>query len=274
MDCAWEIAGVLALMGLGAAAGYGCGRLGRFWWVLGYVLPLVLVLLTTASLRFRELSFLVPFSWLTAGRNEFGVLAVAPVMVMAALAYRLKGTRIKVLVLIFAFIFSGYDGVYPIVEPLVTRAELERIQTKLDSRGVCIQSTDYTCGPAAAVTALHVLGIRGDEGKIALAAYTGFDSGTAPDSLCLALNQLHGQQGRRWEYRLFRSFDELKSRCPAIVVIEYSLFLDHYVTVLDVRGDQVVVGDPLAGKVAVPATEFVKKWRYCGIVPVRVSHSK
>ena len=48
--------------------------------------------------------------------------------------------------------------------------------------------------------------------------------------------------------------------------MKYSLFVDHYVAVLEVTDTQVVVGDPLEGLQRLSYDEFLKKWRYEGVV--------
>ena len=74
-------------------------------------------------------------------------------------------------------------SVWPFIRPVFDRKELSRLQTQINADGVCIQTTDYTCGPAAAVTALRKLGLPAEEGKIAVQSETSSIDGTAPDRL-------------------------------------------------------------------------------------------
>jgi predicted double-glycine peptidase len=50
----------------------------------------------------------------------------------------------------------------PFLVPALIKERLSNLTTRLDSNGICYQSTDYTCGPAAAVTALRRLGLQAD----------------------------------------------------------------------------------------------------------------
>jgi predicted double-glycine peptidase len=69
----------------------------------------------------------------------------------------------------------------------------------------CRQSTDYTCGPAAAVTALRKLGFPAEEGQIAIVSYTSATTGTPPDILAEALRKYYGKDGLIVEYRPFKN---------------------------------------------------------------------
>jgi len=51
-----------------------------------------------------------------------------------------------------------------------------------------------------------------------------------------------------------------------LAVIKYSFQFDHYVTVLEVTDDRVIVADPLVGKTSLSHAEFMLKWRRSGIV--------
>ena len=68
------------------------------------------------------------------------------------------------------------------------------------------------------------------------------------------------------EYRGFRNVAELKKAGLTLAVIKFALFVDHYVTVLEVRDDGIVVGDPLGGLTTMPVAEFQEKWRFVGVV--------
>ena len=58
----------------------------------------------------------------------------------------------------------------------------------------------------------------------------------------------------------------MKDVCPVIALVKYAPLVDHYVTVLEIRKDEVVVGDPLRGRDSLTHEAFLKKWRKVGIV--------
>jgi len=142
----------------------------------------------------------------------------------------------------------------------------ESVKTNIDADGVCRQSNDYTCGPAAAVTALRKLGFSAEEGQIAILARTSSATGTPPDMLADALRQHYGGQGLVCEYRLFKDIAQLRSAGLTLAVIELAFMVDHYVLVLEVTDQQVIIADPLSGKRVLSQKEFKRIWRSLGIV--------
>jgi len=164
-----------------------------------------------------------------------------------------------------------YSSVWPFFAPVLNRNFQASIKTNLDRDGICQQSSDYNCGPAAAVTALRKLGFPAEEGEIAILAHTSTAIGTPPDVLCRALQKQYGLSGLKCEYRHFKSTAELKNGGITLAVINFSLFLDHYVTVLQVTDDMIIVGDPSRGLRAYSHEEFAKKWRHIGVVLKRQS---
>jgi len=264
-----ELIGVIFLALVGAGVGVFFSRLRAPYWFIGYILPLVLVGMIGAAQHIACLNFIPPFSWLMSGQNEYMVFALSAMILTMPLAWRLSTRRASILLSIFTTMAVADYAVLPFVDPIIARRELSQIKTLVDSNKVCIQSTDYTCGPAAAVTALQYVGIKGDEGQIGLRAHTGFDCGTAPDMLASAVMALYGDQGVTCQYRSFRSISELNDLCPVIALVKFSFMIDHFVTVLDVTPTHVVVGDPLWGKLSLTHPEFEAKWRCLGIVVKR-----
>ena len=63
-----------------------------------------------------------------------------------------------------------------------------------------------------------------------------------------------------------KEVEELKGICPVVMIIKYRPFTDHYVAVLEVMDDTVVVGDPLSGRERMTYEEFMDKWRGVGII--------
>jgi predicted double-glycine peptidase len=158
-------------------------------------------------------------------------------------------------------------SVLPFLLPALNYRHLAGLETTVDADGVCLQGNSYTCGPAAAVTALREIGVEADEGRLAIAAHTTHVAGTPSDSLCAAIRKEYGVGCRR---AYFLAVNELKGAEPVIAVVKYAFLIDHFVTVLEVTDSIVVVGDPLVGRVEMSYEEFGKKWRRCGIVLARV----
>lgn len=62
--------------------------------------------------------------------------------------------------------------------------------------------------------------------------------------------------------------------CPVIVTVKHRLMIDHYVTVLAVEDDGVMIADPLEGLERVSYDAFGRKWRRVGIAITRNSEDQ
>jgi predicted double-glycine peptidase len=255
---------VVVLVALsGVAIGRWCSRLRRPFWSMAYFVPLVLLAIIGVARWNPRLEFVLPFQWIMADRTEFVVLALILTVLLTTLIFKLPRKRPKSLLSVLLFITVTYFCVLPFLLPALLQGHLSQLETEIDDSGVCLQSNGYTCGPAAAVTALRSLGIQAEEGELAVAAHTTPIDGTQPDSLCAAIYREYGVTCR---YESFKSVAELRGKEPVIALVKFGFMVDHYVTVLAVTDSQVIVGDPLKGRVSVTHEEFDKKWRKCGIV--------
>ncbi|GAI31450.1 unnamed protein product, partial [marine sediment metagenome] len=134
-------------------------------------------------------------------------------------------------------------SVLPFLVPALIRGYLANLATRVDSNGICFQSTDYTCGPAAAVTALRKLGLSAHEGELAILSHTSPVAGTLPWCLYTALQNRYSAEGLRCQYRRFDSVGQLKHAGVTLVVVRDTLLSDHCVAVLEVSDRRVTVAD-------------------------------
>jgi len=266
MQPLFETLAVTILAFLGLFLGVWIGRVKKRLWIMGYALPLAAVLLVAIGRNIDRLRFVPPFSLALAGRSEYILLAFAVPMVLGTLIPRLPGKRVKILLGILLGLVSVNGVVCPFLVPALIRSKLDQLDTSMTLSGVCLQNTSYTCGPAAAVTALARLGIKAEEGELAIMAHTTPITGTPDDLLVEAIEQRYGREGVRCTYRYFDSIDHLKEMCPTIAVVEFAFLVDHYITVLEVSDDKVIVGDPINGKEDLTYDQFRDKWRSTGIV--------
>ena len=250
----------------GALFGYGFSRLSKPYWALGYFIPLVFILIYGVAIHYPVLSFVPPISWMMMGLKKFAILGFVAMMILATLASRLPRRRersaLGVLMVVVVFGLS----VWPFLAPAFNRNQLAHLTTHIGADGVCRQSTDYTCGPAAAVTALRKLGFPAEEGQIAVLSHTSFATGTPPDFLAEALQNCYGKDDLIVKCRPFKSISELKRAGLTLAVTKFTFMVDHYVTVLQVTDSEVIVGDPLNGLEKMSYGEFRRKWRFVGIV--------
>ncbi len=261
-----EICGVAALAALGAGVGKWLSKRGRVAILLGCAAPLVLVILIAISRRKEELVFHWPFTWLTAGRVEFVTLAFAGTVLLLAPLSRLKHDRERRLIKLFCLVAVFYFSLLPFIQPAISRPQMQAIETRIDDEGVCRQHFPYTCGPAAAVTGLVRLGIDAEEGDIAIAAHTSPIAGTAPDILADALEELYSEQGLQCEYVWLGQLGALPDDAVTPAVIRHSMMYDHFVCVIRVRPDFLIIGDPANGLVEMSHEEFRQRWRGSGVV--------
>lgn len=264
-----ETIAVTALASIGFLIGLRFGWIKKRWWVLGYALPLSLVVSVAIGRNFDQVRFLFPFSLALAARNEYIICAFAVPMVLGTLIPRIPAKRTKILLGVLLVVVTIHGVGLPFFVPALIRGKLEGLETWIAPGGVCLQNTHYTCGPAAAVTALRRFGIEAEEGELAVLAYTTPFTGTPDDLLADAIEQRYARDGIRCTYRHFDSIDQLKETCPTIAVVKFAFLVDHYVTVLEVSDEKVVVGDPSYGKNELTHDEFRDKWRSIGIVVSR-----
>ena len=262
-----ESAAVTLLAVAGVLLGRWFSRLPQPYWTLGYFIPLALVFIYGAAMRHPALAFVSPVSWMMMGRNKFAVIGFIATMVLTTPLSRLRLKRVRILVSVLMALMVVHMSVWPFLAPAFNRKYLVGLQTRMDSNGICHQSNDYNCGPAAAVTGLRRLGFPAEEGEIAILAHTSSATGTPPDILARALQQRYGRAGLVSDYRVFHSLAELKrEEGITLAVIKYTFWLDHYVTVLEVTNNEVVVGDPSLGLGKFSDEEFQRKWRFVGVV--------
>ena len=261
-----ETAAAILVALLGVLVGRVFSRLRKPYWVLGYLLPLLLIGML-ALVRFdTSLYFVRPFLWVTTGRVRFITLSLAVSMGLTVPLSRLPRKWEKLTVCFVMAVFVAWFAVLPFLVPALIKDRLTNLKTRFDSNGICRQTTDFTCGPAAAVTALGRLGLSGDEGEIAVLSYSSPVVGTLPACLSSALQKRYGAEGLRCWYRRFDSIEQLRKAGITLVVVRDAFLLDHCIAVLDVSDDAITVADPVTGARLVPYRQFEKMWRFAGIV--------
>jgi hypothetical protein len=141
-----ESCGVLLLAAGGVCMGAWFSRLRKPWWALGYFIPLAMIVLYALGSHHPALSLVPPISWMMEGRNKFAVTGFIGAMILTTPLLKLprRRDRIALSALIACLVFA--KSVWPFLAPAFNRSELAALTTRIDDNGVCIQSTDYTCG--------------------------------------------------------------------------------------------------------------------------------
>ena len=260
-----ETIGVLAVAVLGVMAGKAFGSLRRPYWLLGYFLSMTLIALLVASRFYYPLNFVPPFSSILSGRARFITLCIAVTVGVVTPLDRLPHRLEQILVCVLMGIVVAWFCLMPFLVPALLKDSHQSLKTRMSAAGICFQSTDYTCGPAAAVTALNTLGIKADEGQLAILAHSSPMTGTLPECLADALAKRYADLGLDCTFRLFDSIDQLTDADVNLVVVKDHFLADHCVAVPRVTSDYVVVGDPVRGKEIIPREKFADLWRFSGI---------
>ena len=243
-------------------------RLPKPWWLIGYLLPLGPILLYCLAGFEPAVAMAPPISWMTIGRSKFVCFNFVTTMVLSAPLAHLQQKRTRVAVGVLIVVLTSMS-VLPFAAPAFNRSYLAGLKTRVDGEGVCRQSNDYTCAPAAAVTVLRKLGFPAEEGEIAILSHTSSLTGTEPDVLAKALQKRYGGDGLVTEYRAFRSVNELKEAGLTVAVMKFNVLQDHCVAILGVETNRVVVGDPLSGLNSASFEDFEGNWLFVGIVMKR-----
>ena len=266
MNVWFEVIGVICVIVLGGVVGKFAGQLRRPYWLIGYFLPLMVLAIVIAAKFSPSLNFLPPFSWFLAGRIKFVVLALVATVSLITLLPHVSRKYQKILIYSLVTVFVSSLSILPFLGPVLIKNGLSNLTTTVDGSGVCLQSSSYTCGPAAAVTALRQLGLPADEGEIAILSRTIPIVGTLPKCLQSAIQSRYESEGLRSEYRRFSSVGQLKGVGVTLAVMRSTLFSDHCVVVLNVTDNTVEIADPVSGRLSLSYEQFAKDWRFSGIV--------
>ena len=266
MDAWLETSLAVLTVLLSAGLGLACSRLPRGWWLVGYLTPLAVIVAFAVAVRRPDWALHPALAWIFVGRWKSFLMGTVVAMVLATLIPRLPGKRDRWALAALAAVAAFYVCVWPCLAVGLSRAKLAALQTQMGADGVCRQNTDYTCGPAAAVTGLRKLGLPAEEGELAVLARTSPATGTPPDVLAHALRERYGRDGLRANFRQFRDVAELRGLGPTLVIVKFGMLLDHWLCVLEVTDTMVVVGDPLSGRTRLTHAEFTERWRRIGIV--------
>lgn len=263
LDSLAETAGVILIGLLGYSLGRWFSQLPDRRWLLGYTGPFFLLALIGSARWVPWLGSMPPFEWIMMGRIEFAALAPIITTLFATTLYRLSQRRKRIAVGCFMVFATAYYSVLPFLSPVFLYNRLSQLEGTMTKSDICLQSTGYTCGPAAAVTALHAMGISAKEGTIAIQAHTSPFAGTPLDQLCGAIQENYDVSCRT-EY--FADLADMPRDALFIAVIKFRFLIDHYVVVLDTTEDGVVVADPLHGKSTWSRDKFTEKYRGQAIV--------
>jgi len=230
------------------------------WWI-PVTTAFILIALVIFGVRTERLHFLPPFSWLVNLRINPPLMTACISVLLTILLLKLPQRRTRYLVATAMAVMLLVYGLFPVIMPLAARATLLSTPTLIDRLGVCRQRHGFTCGPAAAVTCLARLGIKADEGPIAVAAHCG--PGVGADGWALASAMNTAAPGHHFTYRYAARPEDLT--LPAVADMNMQSVGGHYIALLAIDGNDILVGDPLTGFDRMPRSEFMSQWKHGAI---------
>lgn len=225
-----------------------------------------LILLARLSILWSSFPFLCPIA---ASRLRFILLAFA---VSLGLTTPLSQLRSFISRFVTCTVMAAFLAIlisFPFLGPVLIRSDLAKTQTRIDIDGVCRQSQPFTCGPAAAVTALNRFGLEATESWLAVQSRTSPVIGTSPWELYKTLKSNYTDEGLEFSFLHMDSIDQLPAEAILLAVVRDAPAADHCVAVLEVHENSITLADPMAGLIYMPRDSFSRLWRNCGILMQR-----
>ncbi len=252
----WVVPVLLAALFLGSfALGVWLGRRPKRTVLGGMAAALGVILLKALFLNFPVLEFsLFPVGPYSYVRWWWGF---PPAFVACGIGvFQMTAAWRRMLVEIFAGLLFCLVGSW-LVEH--ARSDPSELGGRPDKDKVCMQTSTYSCGAAAACTLLAHLGVDSDEGE--MADLCGTSPGWGTDEFQVARGLEAKLPGRHpvIERTDWQSLVALKA--PSMATMKLTFLVDHWVVVLHAADDGVRVADPLMGNVTLTKTEFLDRWR-------------
>jgi ABC-type bacteriocin/lantibiotic exporter with double-glycine peptidase domain len=150
----------------------------------------------------------------------------------------------------------------PVTLQTATVYDVKGLTTVYDKYGICLQTTDYTCGPAATVTALKQFGIKVDEAELAIGVQTKYHLG----STVLDVYQYLVNTYPQLKYEVVHSsIEQLKKPGVYIIGEKVGTLQYHCITILRYEDGCFIVGDPALGLQYISDEAMQKSWVGVGI---------
>lgn len=197
----------------------------------------------------------------------YPAFALGPALFGAAfflLGVLLKSYAMRSFTRILTGVFAVVLAYFVFAEPLhlaMAGAEIRALDGEA-REGVTIQSTHFTCVPAALATVLRHWGIRATEGELAYALRTAFQ-GTHVARVPQVVREVGAPKGLRAQV-VSMTLGELRSLTQPAILLGYSGSVRHAVAFLRLEGDEILVGDPLTGLKRLRLQQWEREFRWSG----------
>lgn len=261
-----EFIGVALISLGGLLAGAGVSRLGKRT-ALVTCFCVVIVILGLGAGWFFPMSIYNPVTFaLFAGRAKLILLAIFVPLGLASampyLPYKIERRGVVVITAVSIYIFA----VFPFLGAAMAGDVLADVPVSFDCDDICRQSTSFTCGPAAAATALHKLGVDVSEGQMAVLSRSCPYIGTSDYDLMRAVRQAVSDQPINCRYGRWEELPKISGREIMLVILRQGMWMNHCVAVLNATDKAVVFADPSDGLIVLSRNHFKKLWTGRGIL--------
>lgn len=145
----------------------------------------------------------------------------------------------------------------PFSKTVLAPIEIAALHETCESE-VCLQSTPSTCGPSSAATVLKHYGFEASEKELAREALT-YRGGTENWYLARALRR----RGFDADF-LVQPSESPTIPSPSIAGVRLEGGTGHFIAILQTDGEDVVIGDPLIGKLKLRRAELNRRYRFTG----------
>lgn len=251
---------ILAVQILGSAlmsaAGIAAARhsMRAATWAVGAMLPLLLLKGALAQIPAAEPT-LLPWDWYPYVEGWWFVFPSMLILSAAITLYRGSMWRRDGLLVVTGLLLL-YCGM-----SAVLMARPHELTGQTNAKGICHQTSGYSCSAASASMLLHRYGVAASEQEMAELCVT-----RAGNSRVAGTTESGIMRGLRIKLRGLGkpvistpSYDTL--RAPSIVPIQLSPQLSHSILIAGVEPGQVKVVDPLYGFGTIPRAQFERAWK-------------
>ena len=140
----FEVIAVISVAFLGIILGKWFARLSTPFWSLGFILSISSIVALIIIRYIAEVSSMSLLCWIAMGRVKFVILALAITMGLTTLHCRMSNKIKKCIICIAMFVLVVWFTIFPFLVPVLIKDHLSRLNTKIDSTGVCLQTKSYT----------------------------------------------------------------------------------------------------------------------------------
>ena len=145
----------------------------------------------------------------------------------------------------------------PFLKPALVPIDLDSLRDQCEGE-ICMQSTFSTCGPSSSATILKALGQKSSEAELARECFTS-RGGTEIWYIARAF------QRRGYRARVeIQPVKNLSPPSPAIAGVVLPGGAGHFIAILSQTDKEVIIGDPMKGKLVVKRGDLKEYYRFTG----------